>query len=343
MSSRSHARHRLRLRGLPLILVVALSVSACAGDQDQGQADNGAEGAGDYPSEPIVFRLPAPGSQTEAVGRAFAVGWSEVSPVDIEVDPIPTGGTDEALFSALQDPDAADGHIVGLITNSSVVSTATEAAAFGIDDFQAVAQIAQVPIGLAVRQDSPWDSFEDFAEAAEDDASNIRVGLTGTPGSLIHIAAVQVGEAIGIAGEFAIVPAGTSGESILDLMGGGVDVVAGAAAGFVEGVEAGDLRVLATTGVERMSSLPDVDTLTELGYDVEIVNPIQIVASSQVPRERIEILSDLVSAAMERSDVQDSLLELGWEPQFEDAQTTQGAIQDMYDEARELAEELGLI
>lgn len=332
-----------RCRGLAAVFVVALAVGACSAGEDQGQDSNGTDAAVDYPTEPIVFRLPAPGSQTEAVGRAFALGWSEVSPVDIQVDPIPTGGTDEALLSVLQDQAAAEGHIVGLITNSSVVSTATEAAPFEIDAFQAVAQIAQVPIGFAVRQDSPWDSFEDFAEAAQDDASNIRVGLTGTPGSLIHIAAIQMGEAVGIDGEFAIVPAGTSGESILDLMGGGVDVVAGAAAGFVEGTEAGDLRVLATTGADRMSSLPDVETLTELGYDVEIVNPIQIVASGDVPSERIEILSDLVAEAMDRSDVQDSLLELGWEPQFRDAETTQDAIQDMYDEARQIAEDLGLI
>lgn len=342
MSSASRPQNWSRLRGLTALFVVALAVSACGAD-DRSQDENGTAAAPDYPVEPIVFRLPAPGSQTEAVGRAFALGWSEVSPVDIEVDPIPTGGTDEALFSVLQDPDAADGYIVGLITNSSVVSTATEAAPFEFSDFQAVAQIAQVPIGIAVRADSPWDSFEDFAQAAEADASTIRVGLTGTPGSLIHIAVVQVGEAIGIDGEFAIVPAGTSGESILDLMGGGVDAVTGAAAGFVEGVEAGDLRVLATTGVDRMSSLPEVETLTELGYDVEIVNPIQIVASSEVSPDKIGILSDLVAAAMDRSDVQDSLRALGWEPQFQDAETMQRAIQDMYDEARTLAEELGLI
>jgi putative tricarboxylic transport membrane protein len=265
-----------------------------------------------------------------------------VSPVTIEVSPLPSAGTDDALFSVLQDPSVNDGYIMGLITNSSVVSTATGAAPFEFTDLQGIATIAQVPIGFAVRADSPWATFEEFAEAATADASNIRMGLTGTPGSLIHIASEQMGQAVGIAGQFAIVPGETSGQAILDLIGGGVDIVTGAASGFVEDVTAGNLRVLATTGPERMTPLPDAPTLQELGYDITIVNPLQLVTSSQVPDEIIEWLSDLVGEAMAVSGVEDEIAGTGWSPFFQDADATQARMDDMYQRASSLAESLGL-
>ncbi len=359
-----NARNRFRISRsihlLVLLVVLALAASSCSSTTDSDDTVAGSTQSDDseknsdsatlertaegYPDSPITFRLPKPGSGTEALGRAFAnAGLSEVSPVVIKVSPKPSAGTNDALFSVLQNPVVKNGYMIGLITNSSVVSTATGGAAFAFEDFQGVATIAEVPIGFVVRADSPWEKFEDFVEAAKLDASKIRLGLTGTPGSLIHIAALQMAEAIDANGGFAIVPLKTSGEAVLDLLGGGVDILTGAASGFVENVKAGKLRVLATTGSERMGNLADSPTMTELGYDVVIVNPMQIVTSSQVPMEQIQWLSDLFSAAFKVSAATDAITQTGWTPVFKDASATQASMRATYDSAFALAKDLGLI
>lgn len=338
------ARSTSVLRRTAYVIVFGLVLAGCSDD------DGGAESAGaiaraadGYPSRPLVLRLPAPGSQTEALGRAFAVGMATLSPVQVRVDPIPNGGTDDAASSVVRDPRTREGEVIGLITNSSVVSTALGSAPFGFEDMAGIGTIATQPLGLAVRADSPYRTFDDFVAAAKTDATKIRVGLSGTAGGLIHLAAVQIGAAVGANGDLAIIPHKTAGDSVLTLLGGGTDAALGIASGFQEQAKAGQVRILASTGGDRVPALAEVQTIKEAGYDLVIVNQMNVITGSEVSADRVAWLSELLEATTRLADVKAELSRLGWTPTFVDAAPTQEGMKTTYDEARALGQDLGLV
>ena len=336
------------VRRLSYLAVCGLALVACSTNDGAGESsgdggDSLARNPDGYPSRPIVLRLPAPGSQTEALGRAVAVGMSTRSPVQVRVDPLPNGGTDDAASSVVRDARTENGEVVGLITNSSVVSTALGSAPFTFEDMEGVATIATQPLALAVRADSPYKTFGDFVAAARSDATRIRVGLSGTAGGLIHIAAIQIGEAVDARGDLAIIPHKTAGESVLTLLGGGVDAAVGIASGFQEQAKANQVRVLASTGGERTEALADIQTIKEAGYDLVIVNQMNVITGSKVPDDKVRWLSSLFEATSQLAEVKAEMVKLGWTPTYVNAPDTQAGMRSTFDDARTLGQELGLI
>jgi tripartite-type tricarboxylate transporter receptor subunit TctC len=325
--------------------VVALA-TGCANGGGGGAPKAGALPANPdgYPDSEITLRLPAPGSQTEALGRSFVDnGMSGLSPVQIRVDPLPNGGTDDSASSVVHDPRVGDGHLVTMITNSTVASTAIGAAPFAFEDMRGVATIASQPLGFAVRADSPWRTLDDLVDAARSDATKIKVGLSGTAGGYIHIAAIQLNKAIGADGDFAIVPHKTSGESTLTLLGGGVEIAIGIASGLTQQAEAGKIRILATMGAERTTDAPDAPTLKESGYDLVVENQMQVITGRDVPADKVAWLSKLVTESAGVKAAKDAMVKLGWTPAPLDAAATQKAMRTAFDDARDLGKQLGLI
>ena len=203
--------------------------------------------------------------------------------------------------------------------------------------------VRRLSLGLAVKADSPYQTFDDFVAAAKADAAKIRIGLSGTAGGLIHLAAVQIGAAVGANGDLAIIPHKTAGESVLTLLGGGTDAALGIASGFQEQAKAGQVRILASTGGERVPALTDVPTIKEAGYDLVIVNQMNVITGSKVAADRVAWLSDLLEATTQLADVKAELTRLGWTPTFVDAASTQAGMKTTYDEARALGQDLGLV
>lgn len=341
--------NRVMTRWLLIATLVAVSGASGCADTGGGGGASGKSGAlpansDGYPERDITLRLPAPGSQTEALGRSFVEkGMSQLSPVEIRVDPLPNGGTDDSASSVVHDPRVTDGLLVTMITNSTVTSTAIGAAPFAFEDMRGIATIATQPLGFAVAAGSRWKTLDDLVDAVRSDATKIRVGLSGTAGGYIHTAAIQLNKAIGANGDFAIVPHKTSGESTLDLLGGGIDVSIGIASGLTEQAKAGKIRILATMGEERTADAPDVPTLRESGYDLVVENKMQVVTGSAVPDDKVEWLSTLVTKSVGLDAATDALTDLGWTPAPQDAKATQAAMKQSFDDARDLGRQLGLI
>jgi tripartite-type tricarboxylate transporter receptor subunit TctC len=65
------------------------------------------------------------------------------------------------------------------------------------------------------------------------------------------------------------VPYTGAGPAVLALLGGQVDALSTGPATVVQHIRAGRLRALAHWGEGRLESLPDVPSLTELGYPVQ--------------------------------------------------------------------------
>jgi tripartite-type tricarboxylate transporter receptor subunit TctC len=333
-----------------LVSLFGLVAAGCGSDVDTAPGSSQPSVAGDkvaklpngYPDGPLTIRLPATGSGLEALGRVFArAGMDSVSPTQVRVDPLPSGGSNDATASVLSEPNVDEGTLVTFITNVTVVGTALNRTPFPFTGLKGVSTVAKTPLVIAVKEDSPYQNWADFAMAAKSDATKVKVGLAGPAGSLHHVAAIQLGQALGAQGSFSLVPHKDAGESTLTLLGGGVDASIGTWSGFKSQAEAKKLRVIASMGATR-GDLTDFPTLQESGVDLTVENQVWVVTSSKVSDDKVAWLSELLSTAFNVPATQDGLVKLGWIPFYADSAQTQKDMQALYTKTGSIAADLGL-
>ena len=146
---------------------------------------------------------------------------------------------------------------------------------------------------LCVKKDSPIQTFQQFVDECK--KRRVVVGTIGRSGSShIQLAALQ--KELNL--PFGLVHFEGSGKAYPAVMGGHVDV---AISGPGSGSRMRDsLHFLAVTGAEREKALPDVPTLTELGFKVTPIDQIWYAMSTpKVPDDRIALLASAFAKAFE--------------------------------------------
>ncbi|HEY2137701.1 MAG TPA: tripartite tricarboxylate transporter substrate binding protein [Xanthobacteraceae bacterium] len=158
-----------------------------------------------------------------------------------------------------------DGYTLGLANTSTHAATAALGNAMPYDpvkDFAPVAMIGYSPFVLLV---TPWlevTSVPGLIAAAKAKPGALNYASAGT-GSMSHLAGALFASTAGIT--LTHVPYRGTGQSVIDIMEGRVEVLFGTIAPSLPHIRAGKLRALATTGEKRNTMLPDLPTLAESG------------------------------------------------------------------------------
>ena len=180
-----------------------------------------------------------------------------------------------------------------------------------VADFTPVAHLANFTFALAAGPQVPAKSLAEFVGLVKGDAKWGTYASAGA-GSLPHFFAVQFGRATGI--EFSHVPYKGTAPAITDLLAGRIAAFSGVSADVVTLHRQGRLRVLATSGRERLPTLPDVPTFREQGVPVEGTGWYGLYLPAKVPRETAERLSRAAIEAMRSPELRGRLDVLGMEP-----------------------------
>lgn len=164
-----------------------------------------------------------------------------------------------------------------------------------IEDFIPIARVNYAPIGVVVRADSPYQSFDDLIAAAEKEPGNIRMAHSGNWGALF-VPAAQIMKARDVA--FNLVPYQGGGPAMQALLSGDADVTMGFPSTLSAQIEAGEIRVLATAGADRL--FDDVPTFAEVGIegDVGFMHRV-LVAPKGTPDEAIAKLTEAFNQLIE--------------------------------------------
>ena len=99
-----------------------------------------------------------------------------------------------------------------------------------------------------------------------------------------------------------------------DLVAGQIPIVFTTTSDLLEMHRAGRVRILATSGTERSTFVPEVPTFRESGYDIEGTGWYGIFAPAQTSEETVERLNKAIVSALAMADVREKLLALGLEP-----------------------------
>lgn len=279
------ARMKLSLAAIALALAPGLAPSAAAQD---------------YPERAVEFIVPwGPGGGSDTLMRIVANNVEPYLGEPMAVINMPGVGGTTGLTEASK--RSADGYTISQIHEGLPVANKTGLTDLNWDSFEPVALMTSSPQYVVVGADSPWQTFEEFIAHAKENPGEIRMGVT--LGGVPHLHAAMIEDATGA--EFSYVGYEGTGERIRALVGGNLDAAIGDISSALEFVKNGDLRFLATGASERLDATPDVPTLKELGYDMELM----ITRGIVMPKGSPEAEQNTMEAALQELSQDEAFVE----------------------------------
>jgi len=270
----------------------------------------GQAAAAGFPEKPIRMVVPfSAGGFTDILARKVAEEMSTRlgQPIIVE-NRVGASGTIGANYVAKAAPD---GYTILVETPDTIVTgpLLMESVPYKPEDFRQVSLIVQQPLVLAVSGESPYKSLSDVVQAAKASPGAITYASWGN-GSSAHIASSVLATGAGVT--MTHVPYKGVSNALIDLVGQRVDTLYVGMMSTVDYVKDGRVRPIAINRGERSPMLPDVPTLSELGYSIY---PISLWYAFGVPKNTpsdvVEKIADAARAGVEAPSVKDWLTKMG--------------------------------
>ena len=222
-------------------------------------------GSSKYPSQVITMIVNySAGGGTDLAARAIADAAAKELGGNITYQNL-TGGSGTVGVTSLAQAKN-DGYTIGVATLSPLALVPYQLeVTYTPDDFEYICAFSQYGYGVVVSKDSPYKTLDDLLNAAKSETVNF--GATGYPQPF---AMEDLGKAAGAS--FDYVNYSSTTDLVTDILGGFLPCGMVDEASFASYVESGDMRLLASATDHRWAKAPDVQTLTEMGYDVEILS-----------------------------------------------------------------------
>lgn len=271
-----------------------------------------------WPERPIRIIVPfAPGGATDLVARLVGTEMAKNlgQPVIVENRAGAAGnlGANAVARSPADGYTLLLGTIGILAINQQLVSKRLPFDAQ--KDFKPISMIASFPNILVVPLSSPAKSVADLVALGK--AKDLTYASSGV-GTSLHLSGVMFAEASGLS--MTHVPFRGSSQAMIDVVGGRVDMIFDnlpSAYGMVKG---GKVRPLAVTGAERAPLLPNVPTMSELGFKNFVIESWSgLLAPAGTPDAVIRKLDAAVKKIVMAPDFEARLIQAGIEPSYKDS------------------------
>jgi putative tricarboxylic transport membrane protein len=161
-----------------------------------------------------------------------------------------------------------DAHYLAITTLALLTNAITGVNPLTYTDVTPIAQLFTDYVVLAVRGDSPIRNGKGFVEYLKPNPRAASIGIAASLGNQNHIAAALALKVGGVdVTKLKVVVFDSSSNSVINVLGGHVDVVAATALNIAPHLPAGKLRAIAVSSPQRLpGALADVPTWTEQGY-----------------------------------------------------------------------------
>jgi tripartite-type tricarboxylate transporter receptor subunit TctC len=218
-----------------------------------------------YPDKPIRLVVPfPPGSGTDIVGRLLAQEVSNAWSQPVIVDNRP--GASTIVGTEIVANSSPDGYTMVMASNNHAMNPSLFAKKLPFDpqkDFAAVAQVAILPFILVVNPELPVKNFEELLALARRKPHEITYASTGN-GTPPHVAGEMLKRAANV--DLIHIPYKGSAAAVADVVSGQVSMMFINVPSAISLVRAGKLRVLAVGTSKRIGRMPELPTISELGF-----------------------------------------------------------------------------
>ena len=286
-------------RALPIALVMIVFASGAL-----------AQGAADFPTRPVKIVVPfAAGGPTDVVARILAdlltVRWNGQSVV---IENRPGAGTIVATAAVGKSP--ADGYTMLIGTNSFLINPAIgqKLPYDTLKEFVGISMVATQPVALVANKSLPVNSVADVVALAKRSAEPINYTSPG-PRGVGHLAGEMLKQRAGIA--MTHINYNGSAPALTDVIAGRVPLMFDIWHSAKRYVDAGELKLIAGAGLERLADAPQVLTIAETypGFSVAAINAMY--GPAGIPAPVLEKLSADVRAVVNSAAFAEKARHLG--------------------------------
>ena len=263
--------------------------------------------------QPIKIIVPqAAGGTNDTLARLVGTELSKVLGQIVVIDNRPGASGAIGMQATIQAP--ADGYTIALASDSAALLDVLRPNLqwkFG-RDLTGVAMIGEQPISIATSAKSPYKSLQDVMIAAKAKPGSLAYGSSGI-GSSQNIVGEWLANLAGIT--LVHVPYKGGGQATNDVVSGQVPMGVLGLAPMLKHQQSGSVRILAVTTPQRSDSVPEVPTLTELGFpQIALSQWAGIVAPAATPEAIIKKLSEALMKVLTDQTVREKMLAAGVTP-----------------------------
>jgi tripartite-type tricarboxylate transporter receptor subunit TctC len=267
-----------------------------------------------FGDKPLKLIVPAPaGGTMDIVARLLGQQLTGEIGQPVIVENRPGAGGGIGIQALLQ--SAADGNtlLVGASNLLAEIPHVIKQPFDPLKDLIPVATVAKSGIVLVTNASSPTRDFKALVAHLEKNKGKTSYA-TYSPGTVSHYAGAIMSDQLGL--DMQHVPFAGSPPALQNLLGGQVDIMFDGMLTSVPMIKAGKLRPYAFTGSVRSRHLPDVPTMTELGFpQLQFVGWVGVIGSAKLPPAVLAKAQDALKKAASAPAVQQRLFDAGLEPE----------------------------
>jgi tripartite-type tricarboxylate transporter receptor subunit TctC len=295
-----------------------------------------------YPSKPIIFLCPnEAGSSADMAARVLASKLQEQlgQPVVLTNKP----GAGSSLGNRELHNAKPDGYTIGMSTATIVMNKLQGLLPYDHNDYTVLgAYLNWAPaIVASTKTKRPFNTMQEVIAAAKAKPGDIILS-TGSVGQVWWVAAMDFLKKTGL--KFNVVPqTSSSAVVVLQVAGGHADIGITDVTAAKSQIDAGNLKVLALLGANRLPNYPNVPTMKELGYDCETLSTHLALAPPKLPKEIRDTLLKAFEKAANGLEYKDFLVKNNGVPSFMTPEATTKWMNDQREVYRELFREVGLL
>jgi putative tricarboxylic transport membrane protein len=300
---------RLTLAGA-VAATVALAASACGATSRSADAAAGSDAG--KPLTGLRLMVPnSPGGGYDVTARTAAKVMEDAKIANsLEVFNLSGAGGTVGLARLVN--EKGNGDLAMMMGLGVVGATYTNKATSKLSQTTPIARLIEEPSGIMVPKDSPFQTLDDLIKAWKANPGKISVGGGSSPGGPDHLLPMQLAAAVGIdAKKVNFVSYDGGGDLLPAILGNKLGFATSGTGEYLDQIKSGAVRVLATTGAERLPSV-DAKTLKEQGVDLVFTNWRGVVAPPGISAAKRDEWVKAFDAMHASQGWKDALAKNGW-------------------------------
>lgn len=292
---------------------LALGATSCGVTSEKSSTDSGSSDAPIANLRIMVPNTPGGGYDTTARVGAKVMDDAKLA-TNPEVFNLAGAGGTVGLARLIN--EKGNGDLAMLMGLGVVGASYTNETDGKLTDTTPIAKLIEEPGAIMVSKDSPYKTIDDLVAAWKKDPKSISVGGGSSPGGPDHLLPMQLAEAVGIdPKDVNFVSFDGGGDLLPAILGNKVDVAASGAGEYMQQIEKGSVRVLATSGEKPLEGV-DAPTLKDSDIDLVFSNWRGLVAPPGISDEDKTKWVELMTKMHESEEWKTALKTNGWTDAF---------------------------
>ncbi len=269
--------------------------------------------AQDWPNRPVKIIVPfAPGGNADGMARIIGQRLGDVLGQNFVVENRTGAGGTIAVQDVVRSP--ADGYTLlwGVQPQIVIIPAMQKVTYDPVKDLSPISVLATNPFVLVVNGKLPVKSVSELVTWAKSQPGKLSYGSSGI-GSVAQLAMALFLKRAGL--DMTPVHYRGNAPALADVVAGHVPVMFSSLADALPQAQAGNVRLLAMSGLKRAAQVPEVPTVDEAGYKgYNVITWNGLMAPAQTPRPIVDRIAAEVARAVKDPSFAERLTKFGVDP-----------------------------